>query len=220
MQLRNLALALAAIPLAGCGIADIRIGHGVQGTGSVKTESRSVSGFTKVEINRAIQATIAVDGKELVEVKASESLLPIVSTKVENGVLIVDTTKDYSTSAPIEAIIHCKSLADLQVNGASHAEISGVDANEIKLEATGASKIELSGNVSAVNVEASGASTVDITGATMDNLFAEANGASTIKAGAIQSLEANASGASNISYKGDPKIIQKDATGASKITKL
>jgi hypothetical protein len=233
MKLGNLLLALVAVPLVGCSEFG---GPSVVGTGPDKKDPRTVGDFKKIQISNAIQATITVDGKNSVEIDAKESLLPLVTTKVEGDELVIETTKPIDSSTPVKAIIHVASLEALKVSGASGAEVSGVEADKFTLhasgashvtldgaikslsaEASGASELELTGKADVASVEASGASTLKLAKLTIGALAAEASGASTVAAGKLESLDANASGASNIQYESAAKVIRSESSGASSI---
>lgn len=121
----------------------------------------------------------------------------------------------------------------LDLSGANHAVISGFDGDELSLEASGASEAELKSSFEKLSIDASGASTltlsgsgnemnVSISGASRLKAFGyeattcniKVNGASKAEVNVSGELNAEANGASEILYKGLPKI-SSDVTGFS-----
>ena len=97
---RLLLIALVAVPLAGCAVSfDDFDGATVVGTGAEKKDARTANGFNKIQIHRAIEATIVVDGTSSIVIEAKESLLPLVTTKVKGDSLVVETTKQIDSGS-------------------------------------------------------------------------------------------------------------------------
>lgn len=126
---------------------------------------------------------------------------------------------------------------DFDVNGASTGKIN-INAASFKLSASGASTFK--GDVSAnkMNYDINGASTTDVEGTTTD-LIVSASGASNFRGGDLQAvsckieatgassaninvsktIDATASGASSIHYRGDASLSKVDVSGSSTIKK-
>lgn len=92
-----------------------------------------------------------------------------------------------------------------------------VEANSISITGDGASRIELQGNVDDLSVIVSGASVAKLYNLSSKGAILKASGASNIQAMATEILKANAAGASNIDYKGNPTIKESNYSGASNI---
>ena len=67
--------------------------------------------------------------------------------------------------------------------------------------------------------DASGASTIDAENLKVENADVEASGASKATISATNDLKVDASGASKISYIGEPKNIKQNSSGASSVIK-
>ena len=110
-------------------------------------------------------------------------------------------------------------LINLDLSGASTANVSGEKTDSLKLNATGASKIKIDGEVKSVEALASGASGIDAENLKVENAKANASGASKITVSPTGDLDAEASGASSVNYTNEPKNIKQNASGASTIGK-
>jgi len=104
----------------------------------------------------------------------------------------------------------------IEVSGASDYK-GQLDAKNLVIDGSGASKIELSGKVEDLSVEVSGASDAKLYELTAKGAMVHASGASTANVNVSQLLKAEASGASNINYKGEASIKEMSNSGASNI---
>lgn len=92
-----------------------------------------------------------------------------------------------------------------------------VTANTILIDGSGASNIELEGAVEDLSVEVTGASDAKLYGLFSKGAVVHASGASHAKVNVSEILKAEANGASNIDYKGNPNVKQSNTSGASSI---
>lgn len=102
------------------------------------------------------------------------------------------------------------------ISGASDCR-NQVEANTIAINGEGASRIELSGKVDDLSVIVSGASDARLYELSSKGAILKAAGASNIQATVAEIVKANASGASNINYRGNPSVKESKASGASNI---
>lgn len=107
----------------------------------------------------------------------------------------------------------------LTLSGASN--FSGkIDCEEIKTNLSGASDCKMSGSANKLGLVCSGASSFKGYDVKVNEADLVASGASSIKIHVLESLKANASGASSIQYKGSPKMYKQSASGASSIKQI
>jgi len=192
---------------------------GVQGSGTSKSETRSVSGFTKIDAGGAINVEVAVEKDFSVVVEADDNLLTNIKTEVSGDTLKVYSEDRISPKTRINVKISMPAIEGLDLSGASSGNVAGVNANSLELKASGASKIKIDGIAKELNADASGASTIDAESLAVENADVEASGASKAVVAATNDLKVDASGASKISYVGEPKSIKQNSSGASSVTK-
>jgi len=208
-------------------------------------EVREASGFKGVSVNSAIDLYISQGTTEAVAVSAKDTKVrDRIKTEVKNGILYItfDGTdwKNWSMGdQKMKAYVTVKDISRLEASGASDVKVSGtLKADNLKIRLSGASDFEGNVEVSNIHIEGSGASDIKITG-NADQASIEMSGASDFKgydfkinyckaqvsgAGDIQitvnkELDAQASGASSIHYKGDAVVKRSDSSGASSIKK-
>jgi hypothetical protein len=193
----------------------ISIGRTV-GSGNVVTEKRDVAAFTGVDFGGAIEVEIAAQKEQSVEVEGDDNILPLIETEVRDGILYISNKERFSIRNRIKVRIGVDELNSLNVSGASKTTAANVKADKFDLNISGASKAEISGEAIELTANASGASKINAEGFKVKRADVDASGASTIMVNASEDLDANASGASKIRYAGSPQVSQK-ATGASSV---
>jgi hypothetical protein len=239
--MRNTLIAIAVITftLSSC--------HGwfndhIDGNGNVTKESRSVSGFSGVDVSGGIDVFVRQDSTESVKVEIDANLQEYIITKVENGVLEIHQVNNTSlnTTGKIKVYVSGKNFKSFEASGACdiRGENKIVGTDEISLHATGASKIELDLKAPKISGDITGASDLRLTGETKD-VFLQASGASNAKcfelltenadvdlSGASSadvfasvSIKGEASGASNVNYKGSASSVVVKTSGAGSVNK-
>ena len=210
-------------------------------------ESRNLSGFHAIKISNAFDVYISQGNEDAVAISASKAeYKEKIITKVENGVLIIrfDDDKKFwkgwnGDKQKLKAYISVKKLDKLDVSGACdvffeegissedlYVNLSGasdlkgkIEAKKLRFEISGASDATISGNAAELSVDASGAS--DFKGFDMVTNYctAEASGASSVNITVNKELNAKASGASSVRFKGEGLIRDIKTSGASNVTR-
>ncbi len=203
-----------------CGFAGFNnFNSGIQGSGTAKGETRNVSGFSKIEAAGAIHMEIS-NGKDFsVSLEADDNIVGNIKTEMNGDTLKIYAQDRITPKTKISVKISMPELKGLEVSGASRAIIANEKTDALELEASGASKIKIDGEAKTFKSNASGASGIDAENLRVENAEVEASGASSTTVSASGELKANASGASNIYYTGEPKNVVKDASGASSVKK-
>lgn len=209
-------------------------------------EDRNLSGFTAINVSSAFDVYISQGGEDAVGVSASDaSATKLIKTYVSGGVLYITFgAKGWSWASwknnKLKAYVTVKHLEKLAVSGACnvsfvdaitsdrlYVSISGasdikgpVKVNSLKVGASGASNISLSGTAKETDFNISGACSIKSLDLVTDNCAVVASGASSIRLTINQSLKSNISGASDIRYKGTVSRFDTKSSGASSIKPL
>jgi hypothetical protein len=203
-------LLLVTALLAGCS----RIG--VIGDGVIKTESRPISEFSKVEVTGGYEVEWTT-GKPALTISAAENLLPLINTVVSGDTLKIDATENFNTSKSIKIVVSSPTLEAVELTGGNTLTASQLSGPGLKLESTGASKINLSGSVTNLNATLTGASRLKAKSLPAENCTLSLVGASEADVTVSGALKVSVTGASSVTYSGNPKTVDKEATGASSI---
>ncbi|MGD9143655.1 MAG: DUF2807 domain-containing protein, partial [Dehalococcoidia bacterium] len=105
---------------------------------------------------------------------------------------------------------------DLGISGASRVEGS-LEARDVIVDLSGASRIETDGSGSNTKIDASGASTVKFGDFSVDNADVSLSGASTCKIRVTGRIDIDLSGASRLTYVGNPVLGSIDLSGGSTV---
>lgn len=209
-------------------------------------EVRNVSGFRAIKVSSAIDLYISQSGSEAVAVSASEEKYrDRIKTEVENGVLKIwfDNGGNWKMwnmgNKKMKAYVSVRELDRLTASGACDVIIDGVlksnslsinlsgasdlrgniDASSLVMDQSGASDANVSGRASSLKIAISGASSFKGFDLQTENCQAKASGASDIRITVTKELNARASGASSIQYKGSGVIRDMHSSGASSVNK-
>ncbi|CAN5304140.1 head GIN domain-containing protein [soil metagenome] len=187
------------------------------GSGNVISEKREITDFKSVDVGGAIQVEITAQKEFSVEVQADDNLLPLIKTEVRNGVLRIESEKRINTKNPIIVKISAPNIENLDVSGASKVNLTNLSNENLQIHSSGASKIEISGTTVNFTIDVSGASRIYAENLKAENVSVDASGASNVSVFAQNELKADASGASSISYSGNPTNLEKKTSGASNV---
>jgi hypothetical protein len=189
----------------------------VKGSGNIRIEKRNVSDFTNIKTGGAITVEVASQRDFSVEVEADDNLLEYIKTEVKGDTLKIYTEGSISTRTPIRVRIAMPQIESFDVSGASSGTLTNVKNETLSLDASGASKIKIDGEVKELIVDLSGASQMDAENLKAEDVTVDASGASSATVAALNDLNADASGASTIRYVGEPKSVDKKSSGASSV---
>ncbi len=220
--------------LTGCGI----IGEAITGSGDTADLEYDFIDFNEVALSHAFEATITQGDEFRVVVTADDNLVDRLVVEQEGNRVNIGLEQGTMVSrATLAADITMPTLTRLETSGASSAQLTGfssaenftaessgagrihgdIVAGDLDLEASGASTISLAGTAGDVRANASGASTIDLEELTAADVDAIASGGSNVTVNTGGRLNADASGASNIYYLGNPTLGDVKTSGASDV---
>lgn len=201
----------------GFGLPSINVFSKTKGSGNTQTEKRDVSDFSNVKAGGAITVEVTAQKEFSVEVEADDNLLEYVKTEVNGDTLKIYTEGRISTRNPIRVRIAMPQIESFDVSGASSGTLTNIKNESLSIDASGASKIKIEGEAKELIVDLSGASRLDAENLKAENVTVDASGASSATVVALNDINADASGASNIRYVGEPKNVRKNSSGASSV---
>jgi hypothetical protein len=197
----------------------VNIGDRVTGSGNSASERRDVAGFNEVEVSGAFQVEI-VAGKDFsVELQADDNILPLIQTKVDGGTLQIELVQSVRSKSEMNVRISAPNIERVQSSGAAKINASGIKNEQFSIDTSGASKIVLNGETAKLDIDVSGASNIDAEQLVSGTVNIDSSGASKIAVNAKDEIRTQASGASRITYMGDPKTVESQTSGSSSITK-
>jgi hypothetical protein len=212
----------------------------VDANASVRTVTGS---FDAIKVSGGIDLYLSQSDNIAVAVSASnEDYKEGIRTVIENGILRIfyegekgwikkdrklrayvsfsDLKKIDASGACDVFVIGSVTTAALILHMSGACDFSGtVKVATLDINLSGASDAKIAGSAKAVNIKSSGASDVRAFDLVTDVCNANVSGASDVSITINSELTASASGASDITYKGEGIIKEKHSSGASSITK-
>lgn len=213
--------ALKLLTLAGFGLVLLLLSGchwvGEKGNGNITTETRSISDFSALETDGAFTVTWT-PGPPSLKITTDENLHDYIRTSVSGDRLRVDWIKTLKGTRGIKVAISSRALVRTELNGAVKLEATDLSGREFYLEANGASRITLKGNVNALSGEMNGASKLIAGALETRAMELEINGAGKADVNVSEALKVEISGAAKVTYTGSPTVSQQ-INGAGSVRK-
>jgi hypothetical protein len=183
----------------------------VRGSGVVASETRDVAGFTEVRVSGAGDVVIDQTGTESLTVEAEDNILPLLDTRVSNGVLHLGLKQHVSvrTTRPIRFHITVKDLTGVGISGSGSVHARGLDADTLAAEISGSGSAALAGRADAVTLRVSGSGSYDAADLQSKSVKVEISGSGDALVNASDRLDATISGSGSVRYAGNPSVSQR-----------
>lgn len=215
---RIVCLLAIVVAMSGCGALKWS-SKGLAGSGVLKTEKREVGAFTSVDVSGAYEVEIVCQKQPGLEIEGDDNLLPLVKTYVKDNTLYIESDRPYNTKKSIKVRVTTANLEGVSSSGASKITLEGVKNEQLVIETSGASKIDAAGETRNLEIESSGASKVDVQQLRASRVKVSLSGAGYANIYASEEVNADVSGASKVTYYGEPKVVNKSVSGAGSINK-
>ena len=213
MRLRiALALITVALLVTACSVT--------RGSGQLTTESRPVSGFTKVELSGTGELAIEKTGTESLSISAEDNILPLLTSEVAGDTLTLGTKPNSSIvpTKPITYSLTVKDLTGLAVSGSGSVRVSNLTTTSLSIKISGSGAIAADGNVNDQDLEISGSGHYLADGLTSKAVKARISGSGTASVAAADVLDVEISGSGSLTYSGNPQVTQ-EISGSGKLIK-
>jgi hypothetical protein len=193
-------------------------GAGLKGSGTLKTDTRAVTGFTQIALASSGDVTLAQGATESLAIEAEDNLLPHLTSAVAGGKLTLDTDASLSPTKPIHYTITVKDLTGIEVSGAGNVTATQLHASAVTVRLSGAGDVTLSGQADSEDVALSGAGDFEAAKLTAKTAKVVVEGAGNAVVNATDALDVKVSGVGNVEYLGDPKVT-KNISGVGAVRK-
>lgn len=182
--------------------------------GTAVSEWRKNGDFHAIDAEDAAIIRFRQSDSCSVRVMAPSSTVGGVRTDIRGGVLYIrNENRANERRQDIEVLVCAPSIDRLKLSEAcSFRSETSVDLDRLDLEIDEASTIVMAGKVSKLNVKAEEEAKADLTGLAVCKAEVRADEASSISLGPVDDLRIRTSGASTVTYKGQPKRLQRHSS--------
>ena len=238
----RLRISLAIASLVVFSSCDFFVGKHIRGSGNVISQPRTVDHFSGLHVSGAIDVFVKQDAAFNVRVETDDNLQQYILVGVDNGVLRIKTEDNISldetgkikvyVSAPafnsLQASGACQLFTENMVSSDQPVEVHLSGSCDAKLELktpklyskmTGASTLMAKGEAKEFEVEGSGSSNIRCFDLVTDRTKLDISGACDAEVFANVNVTVEASGSSDVRYKGNGTATQH-ISGAGSVKKV
>jgi Putative auto-transporter adhesin, head GIN domain len=191
---------------------------GVKGSGIVKTESRSVTGFSSIDFKSEGKVMVQQTGKESLTINAEDNLLPLLETRVAEHILYLGTLNDVdiNPTKPIEFIMEVKNLDNFNMTGVGSIEAKGIQGKQLTINLTGVGNMAIEGSADSLDLRLNGVGSYRGDRFKTKQATVHSDGVGSAVINVSDQLDASVSGVGSVEYIGSPKV-QKSGQGMGNI---
>jgi len=208
------------------------------GSGRVVTETRAVAGYRRIELRAPLTVTLLSRGREGLELRGDDNLLPLLETRVADGTLVVDwkpgttITRASELHATIDvAAVERLVLAgagtvggelpptpqlSVALDGAGGIRLAGLQVGSLGLRLAGSGDLQAAGRADRLSVSISGSGDVDAERLEAGEVAVSITGSGDAAVAARKALKVSIVGSGDVVYRGDA-VPQVSTTGSGRV---
>jgi hypothetical protein len=188
---------------------------GVRGNGHIKTDDRTIRAFTEIDAGGAFEIEWQ-SGSPALHITTDENLLSYIESDVSGDTLHLRTHDQIWPTHGIKVVISSPTRAGARIRGAVKLTAKQLTGPKFALEASGASRVSLDGNIDELLADMTGASELDAHGLQTKTAEISTTGAGNAEIAVADTLKVAITGAGKVTYSGNP-TIEKHITGAGSV---
>jgi hypothetical protein len=198
-------VALAALALAGCSVAD---------DGPTTSQTRDVPAFTRIDNRDSVDVRLRVGGPQRVRVRAGDKVIDDVRTEVRDGTLAV--TFDHHGLGGGNVVIDATvpRLEGLEVSGSGDVDADGIRSRAFEVRSDGSGDVELAGLADELALDMDGSGDVESSDLAVRSAEVAVGGSGDTDVRAGERLVVAIDGSGDVSYHGSPAVSRRvDGSG-------
>jgi hypothetical protein len=188
---------------------------GIRGNGHIKTEDRPTSAFTEIDAGGAFEIEWE-SGSPALHITTDENLLSYVESGVSGDTLHFRTHDQIWPTHGIKVVISSPTRIAARIRGAVRLTAKQLTGPKFALDASGASRVSLDGNIDELLADMTGASELQASGLQTKTAEISTTGAGDAEVAVAETLKVAITGAGKVTYSGNP-TIEKHITGAGSV---
>jgi len=204
-----------------------------------ETETRSLSDFSEVTVGEAIKVTLIPGNKNEAVVKAKNIDLEDVETDVRGSSLKIQLSGNRYRNIDVEIALTYKSIDAVSVSSAADVETKGpiksasldlsvssagnatldIEADKIDVDVSSSGELKLTGKTNSQRVSVSSAGGYYAYDLTCEEAYIRASSAGSARINATKEIDAKASSAGSVKYKGEPDKVYVNSSSGGNVNK-
>ncbi len=181
-------------------------GDTVVGSGVVASEEREVGAFHGVVASGVGRIEIRHGAIESLRVTADDNILPLLTSEVSNGLLILGTEGPFRNDQDIVFEVTVRELDSLTLAGVLGVEITDLDTARFDVEIGGVSQVTVAGRADHQTVTVAGVSRYDARELASRTVSIDLSGPSSAVVRVSDQLSGSCRGGATLEYIGNPTV--------------
>lgn len=187
------------------------------------TQTLDLAGFDRIDIGGVFEIDVAVGGDFAVTVSGAPEDIERLDATVENGVLKLDQDDNRAgkkrwRNQGMTAVISLPSLTGFDLAGVASGEVTGVDADEFRVDLAGVGDLTLAGTCGRLDAQVSGVGDLDARALECREVDIDVSGVGEASVYASEAVDATVSGIGSIDIYGSPAAVEKTSNFIASIT--
>ncbi len=211
---------IASLPVLCLGL--VTIGdcnpNAIHGSGNIKTESRSVGSFSKIDLTGSPDVEVVVGSDTSLTVTTDDNILPVIETTVDGDTLNIGSKQSYSTSHGVNVKITVPALNGVSISGSGDIHVAGLKAGDMHVNVTGSGDVTLKGDADRLRAQITGSGDVHAADLSAKDVHVTVTGSGDATVRASEQLDATVTGSGDVRYYGNPPQVRKNITGSGDIS--
>ena len=188
-------------------------------SGTAVTQTRTVAGFTSLDLAGSNNVTIIVGRPQSVVVHADSNLINHVTTQVVAGTLVIGDTGNFTARGPMSVDVSVPSLTALSLSGSGQISATAISTPQLTVTISGSGLGSAAGTATRLDVAINGNGKAQLSQLTARDVQAVVSGSGLIQVTATTSLDAAVPGSGAIIYSGNPPQVTTSVTGSGTVTR-
>jgi hypothetical protein len=213
----------------------------IKGDGNVVKESRSVSSFSKIEMDDVINVFLTQAESESVIVESDKNIIPLISTNVKDDKLYITLKSGIKIEkvTKINVYVNIRNIDEIELNGVGNLKSTNklelgnfkissnsvgntnldLSCDNLELQNNSVGNTTLTGKAENVNIISNSVGNVNASGLTAQILTIHNNSVGNAEVKADKEIYISQSGIGNITYKGNAVVRKLDKSGIGNVRK-
>lgn len=188
--------------------------------GEIISETRTLSSFNKLSVSAGIEVLITQSNQTMVKVEASEKIISLVETSVNNNTLEVRFKKKSKIMNRKKVTVYVSAPSIVEIKSSSGSSVKSentLSGQNIDLSSSSGSSLHLRLEFDQISADASSGSLIKLDGIAL-SLTSDSSSGSSIEAKKLTVNQVEAKASSGSSQKLMPKVsLKADASSGSSI---
>lgn len=189
----------------------------VAGKGPLKAEERQTAAYRGIVLEAPVLMAYAAGKAPAMRVTAQANILPLVTTEVKGGRLVVGLKKSIRVDHPIRIEAAGPSLETIALPGSGELQVTGQTGRKLDLDISGSGSVALAGQVDSLAIDISGSGDVAAAALAAREAKVDVSGSGTVAVHATAAVAIDLSGSGDITVTGKPRQRSVEKSGAGEV---